>query len=131
MALTPHMAPNSCALLLLAASALTTFARASEPDDNLTSRLDLRQPDMSAGAACSPEGQWNCMTNSFQRCASGIWSPVMSCAQGTQCSPAGLSDTMHVEFAGGGDGAARSGSARLAVGAVCSYALLTSIITAW
>jgi hypothetical protein len=44
-----------------------------------------------AGQDCTgSEGMWNCMTNSFQRCASGRWSEVMQCAAGTQCSPAGM-----------------------------------------
>ncbi|KAL1970742.1 hypothetical protein VTN77DRAFT_2576 [Rasamsonia byssochlamydoides] len=37
--------------------------------------------------ACSPEGQWNCIGgNSFQRCASGVWSAVESLAAGTSCT---------------------------------------------
>jgi hypothetical protein len=44
-----------------------------------------------AGQDCSgSEGMWNCMTNSFQRCASGRWSEVMQCAAGTHCSPVGM-----------------------------------------
>ncbi|ROW08024.1 hypothetical protein VPNG_06063 [Cytospora leucostoma] len=34
---------------------------------------------MAVGSACS-EGEWNCMTTSFQRCASGEWSVVMDTA---------------------------------------------------
>lgn len=36
------------------------------------------------------EGAWYCMTNTFQRCASGKWSTVMDCAPGTVCKPEGL-----------------------------------------
>lgn len=39
---------------------------------------------MTVGSACS-EGEWNCMTTSFQRCASGQWSVVMDTADGTIC----------------------------------------------
>lgn len=41
-----------------------------------------------AGTACSEEGAWNCIGgNSFQRCASGIWSPVQGMAAGVSCEP--------------------------------------------
>lgn len=40
-----------------------------------------------AGSACDQEGDWNCVGgSSFQRCASGTWSTVMSLAQGVSCS---------------------------------------------
>ncbi|KAH8778401.1 hypothetical protein F5883DRAFT_541775 [Diaporthe sp. PMI_573] len=39
-----------------------------------------------AGSACSNEGEWNCVGgSSFQRCASGTWSAVLSLAAGTSC----------------------------------------------
>ncbi|RMD41122.1 hypothetical protein DV735_g3971, partial [Chaetothyriales sp. CBS 134920] len=37
---------------------------------------------------CSPEGAWICLGNSFQRCASGVWSVVIDLAQGTNCTSA-------------------------------------------
>ncbi|KAK2033382.1 extracellular protein [Colletotrichum zoysiae] len=41
---------------------------------------------MPPGKACSPEGQWNCVSGThFQRCASGQWSVLMSMAPGTKC----------------------------------------------
>ncbi|KAI1147805.1 hypothetical protein F4825DRAFT_436189 [Nemania diffusa] len=44
--------------------------------------------------ACTDEGAWNCIDGtSFQRCASGQWSVVMSMAAGTKCAP-GESDTL-------------------------------------
>ncbi|KAL6800236.1 hypothetical protein J3E68DRAFT_397730 [Trichoderma sp. SZMC 28012] len=49
------------------------------------------------GEMCSPEGQWNCMTNSWQRCASGMWSAVIPCAAGTICQPFGLTDFITIE----------------------------------
>lgn len=40
----------------------------------------------SAGSKCSTEGAWNCIDGkSYQRCASGTWSAVMSVAAGTTC----------------------------------------------
>ncbi|KAL6694899.1 hypothetical protein J3F84DRAFT_375476 [Trichoderma pleuroticola] len=60
------------------------------------------------GEMCSPEGQWNCMTTSWQRCASGMWSAVIPCAAGTVCQPFGLTDFITIEhdpsaIAGHGD----------------------------
>ncbi|PTB54148.1 hypothetical protein M431DRAFT_88126 [Trichoderma harzianum CBS 226.95] len=49
------------------------------------------------GEMCSPEGQWNCMTTSWQRCASGMWSAVIPCAAGTICQPFGLTDFITIE----------------------------------
>lgn len=49
------------------------------------------------------------MTDSFQRCAAGLWSEVMRCADGTECEPAGLTYEFSVKFAdgyGGGSSAA-------------------------
>jgi len=37
--------------------------------------------------SCSPEGQWNCIGGtSFQRCASGTWSPAQPMAAGVTCT---------------------------------------------
>ncbi|KFA62142.1 hypothetical protein S40285_01712 [Stachybotrys chlorohalonatus IBT 40285] len=39
------------------------------------------------GSACSTEGYWNCVGGTaFQRCASGVWSPVQQVAAGTSCT---------------------------------------------
>ncbi|KAF9878528.1 hypothetical protein CkaCkLH20_04020 [Colletotrichum karsti] len=41
---------------------------------------------MTAGLACTEEGQWLCIEGThFQRCASGRWSVIMSMAAGTKC----------------------------------------------
>ncbi|UNI21131.1 hypothetical protein JDV02_007147 [Purpureocillium takamizusanense] len=56
------------------------------------------------GSVCSSEGQWNCMTSSWQRCAAGRWSEVVNCAKGTVCAPAGLTDDFHVQHDGSVDG---------------------------
>ncbi|KJZ73567.1 hypothetical protein HIM_07123 [Hirsutella minnesotensis 3608] len=70
------------------------------------------------GSACSPEGQWNCMGSSWQRCAAGRWSTVFNCASGTVCRPVGLTGDMRVEREGGGrqgpDSAPSSSSASIA-----------------
>lgn len=61
--------------------------------------LDKRA--MSAGSDCGgSEGQWNCMTNSWQRCAAGRWSEEIHCAAGTVCRPSGQTYEFHVEFSG-------------------------------
>lgn len=50
-----------------------------------------RLNEMIPGSSCAgSEGAWYCMANAFQRCASGEWSRVMSCAPGTICEPEGL-----------------------------------------
>ncbi|KAK0636619.1 hypothetical protein B0T17DRAFT_613328 [Bombardia bombarda] len=54
------------------------------------------------GTPCPFEGQWDCQTSSWQRCASGLWSAVVPCAQGTQCLPAGLTYDMKVAYSNGG-----------------------------
>jgi hypothetical protein len=56
------------------------------------------------------EGMWNCMSNSFQRCASGRWSEVMQCAAGTQCSPSGTGYQFNIGFSGAGTTAYTSGT---------------------
>ncbi|KAI9738157.1 MAG: hypothetical protein M1818_005586 [Claussenomyces sp. TS43310] len=51
---------------------------------------------MTAGSACTAEGEWNCIgTTSFQRCASGQWSVAMSVAAGTTCT-SGLGTSLNV-----------------------------------
>lgn len=59
------------------------------------------------GGACSNEGQWNCMTHTWQRCASNRWSVIMDCAAGTICTPAGLTNDFRVQH----DGSANGGTA--------------------
>ncbi|KIH92806.1 hypothetical protein SPBR_03232 [Sporothrix brasiliensis 5110] len=48
------------------------------------------------GSVCTAEGEWNCLTTCWQRCASGQWSDSMALAPGTVCTPAGLSYEMAV-----------------------------------
>lgn len=77
-----------------------------------------RAGELTTGSDCAgSEGQWNCMTDSFQRCAAGLWSEVMRCADGTECTPAGLTYEFAVQYSGGGDGSGvTSGSSRKSVG---------------
>ncbi|KAI0910550.1 hypothetical protein F4823DRAFT_561729 [Ustulina deusta] len=83
-------------LLLIAVVTASPTTKAAEG-----SHTFHRRQEMSVGSSCDgSEGQWNCMTSSFQRCGSGQWSEVQQCALGTQCSPAGLTYEFHVDFAG-------------------------------
>jgi hypothetical protein len=50
------------------------------------------------GSKCSPEGQWNCLGTSFQRCAAGTWSVVQQMAAGTVCT-VGQSATLDMKAA--------------------------------
>ena len=50
------------------------------------------------GTPCANEGVWNCIDGvSFQRCASGMWSPVQHLASGTSCTP-GLSTNFAIDY---------------------------------
>ncbi|XXG94484.1 hypothetical protein Hte_000741 [Hypoxylon texense] len=65
----------------------------------------LEKRQMSEGSSCEgSEGQWNCLTDQWQRCAAGRWSVVMDCAEGTICSPSGLTYDFAVQFANGAAG---------------------------
>ncbi|KAF5671738.1 hypothetical protein FHETE_3951 [Fusarium heterosporum] len=75
------------ALVLVLFSCL---ALASSNSDN--THVTLLQRDEDVGSGCSTEGQWHCMTNSFQRCAGGQWSIKMAMAEGTKCVPGGYTD---------------------------------------
>ncbi|KAI3323404.1 hypothetical protein HD806DRAFT_84997 [Xylariaceae sp. AK1471] len=95
-------------VLALVLTTLTTSTSASpDPITRENSKHLERRQQMSVGSSCTgSEGQWNCMTNSFQRCGSGLWSAAQQCAAGTQCSPSGLTYEFHVDFANGYLGAA-------------------------
>lgn len=77
--------------------------------DEITHLAGSPQP---TGVGCSPEGQWNCMGNQWQRCASGRWSVIMACAAGTACVPLGLTNDFRIQsttvvvYTGGGSGSA-------------------------
>ncbi|EHK49951.1 uncharacterized protein TrAtP1_007818 [Trichoderma atroviride] len=72
-----------------------SLASANEPQNDTYPSPAMAQP---IGQMCSPEGQWNCMTTSFQRCASGSWSIAFPCAAGTICQPFGLTDYITIEY---------------------------------
>jgi hypothetical protein len=56
----------------------------------------------STSGACSDEGAWVCLPGgtSYQRCASGSWTPVMPLAAGTQCTPGSPSANFQISRAG-------------------------------
>ncbi|QPC79425.1 hypothetical protein HYE68_010177 [Fusarium pseudograminearum] len=46
-----------------------------------------------AGTACTSEGEWNCIGgSSFQRCASGTWTPSQGLSSGVTCTPGQAAD---------------------------------------
>ncbi|KAI1426305.1 hypothetical protein F5Y12DRAFT_713299 [Xylaria sp. FL1777] len=84
-------------------SAPASSAPASSSIPAATSTTSVAQPTPSGGVtgaqtgACSDEGAWNCIDGtSFQRCASGQWSAVLSMAAGTKCSP-GVSSNLNMK----------------------------------
>lgn len=101
------------ALLIRPATPITTDTVAKLPQlAREVPGLRPRADSQVTGSDCSgSEGQWNCMTDSFQRCAAGLWSEVMQCAEGTQCTPSGLTYEFAVQYSGGGDGSGVSSGA--------------------
>lgn len=91
-----------CYLALYTLASTTTTTLSSSQDLTvLTPQIHhIHSRDQAIDSSCSEEGQWNCMTTSFQRCASGRWSAVMQCARGTRCSPAGLTTEFYVQHDG-------------------------------
>jgi hypothetical protein len=52
------------------------------------------------GSACPNEGSWNCVDGTtYQRCGSGIWTPVMNLAAGTSCA-VGVSENIKLSKRG-------------------------------
>jgi hypothetical protein len=98
--------PETFYLFLIAFISFTAAQAHNEPAgisprslETATSGLLVKR--ISVGQDCEgSEGMWNCMTNSFQRCASGRWSEVMQCSSGTQCSPVGTGYQFNVGFSG-------------------------------
>ena len=79
------------------------------------------------------------MTHAWQRCASGQWSVAVDCAQGTVCSPAGLTDALQVQFdpsysggggGGSGESAASNGMSRGPRGRI-GAGLLVGVVALW
>ncbi len=100
----PRRASSLLSLIALAAvlSSILQYAEASptlqrsEPPDAHAPVLKIRATTPGSGCSGS-EGQWNCMNNAWQRCASGQWSVVMQCAAGTHCVPSGLTYDFRVQ----------------------------------
>lgn len=78
-----------------ASSIAAPSAASSSASPNTLSSSSAASPSASGSPSssgalsgpCSPDGQWNCIGgNSFQRCASGVWSAVESLAEGTACT---------------------------------------------
>ncbi|KAI0378800.1 hypothetical protein F5Y04DRAFT_261065 [Hypomontagnella monticulosa] len=105
----PSLSPPSSSLAGLS-SRLEIESIKNTINSHESTVIEKRQ--MSAGSSCDgSEGQWNCLTNQWQRCASGQWSVVMDCAAGTMCTPSGLTYDFAVQFANGAAGGpATSGS---------------------
>ncbi|OAA81764.1 hypothetical protein LEL_01309 [Akanthomyces lecanii RCEF 1005] len=80
----------------------------------------LQSRQQSVGSACSDEGQWNCMTSSWQRCAAGRWSVTMPCAKGTTCYPAGLTHDFRIQHDGSVNGGGESPTTSVA-GSVATW----------
>ncbi|KAI2633638.1 hypothetical protein GGS26DRAFT_54785 [Hypomontagnella submonticulosa] len=89
----------------------------------------IEKRQMSAGSSCEgSEGQWNCLTNQWQRCASGQWSVVMDCAAGTMCTPSGLTYDFAVQFANGAAGGAATSASSAGPGTGSVYWILFGIL---
>jgi hypothetical protein len=83
------------------------------------------------GTSCpGSEGQWNCMTDSWQRCAAGKWSVVMQCAAGTACAPAGLTYDFKVQFSSQGTSSSSSASEGKQLTLVWQLMLMAAVVTA-
>lgn len=93
----------SCLILPSLATPSTDLTIPEAPPKDLVPRTLVRRAE-EAGSGCSTEGQWHCMTNSFQRCASGHWSVEMAMSEGTKCTPAGYTDDYNFQIERDGDG---------------------------
>lgn len=60
----------------------------SAPDSDSGSGSGSGSAGFPAGSACTTEGEWNCIGgSSFQRCASGTWTPSQGLSSGVTCTP--------------------------------------------
>lgn len=111
---TPRLRPAATiAALFILFSSLTLPSLATAPSTDLTTTPEAPPKDLvartlarraeEAGSGCSTEGQWHCMTNSFQRCAAGHWSVEMAMSEGTKCTPAGYTDDYNFQIERDGD----------------------------
>lgn len=95
-------AGSMTALMLLSIALFATDARSSAAVIAPAPAIVRREEPV--GGSCSPEGQWNCMPDTWQRCAAGRWSEVMHLADGTVCTPGGLTEEVDIEHDGSVDG---------------------------
>lgn len=76
------------------------FPNQTSKNNTNTAPIVIRQNPMRVGSSCpSLESEWNCLTTSFQRCASGQWSAVLDTAYGTVCEPEGFTYDFQPAFA--------------------------------
>ncbi|KAL1879853.1 hypothetical protein Daus18300_001692 [Diaporthe australafricana] len=77
-----------------------TFLDQNDSNTTNPTFLTFHENEVQVGSSCyGLEGEWNCMTTTFQRCASGQWSVVMDTAYGTVCEPAGFTYDFQPAFA--------------------------------
>lgn len=101
------------AIMVVAASGLPGANKAPLVNSSQSPLLELRGPNniniappamrgngLEVGSSCHGlEGEWNCMTTAFQRCASGQWSMVLDTTYGTVCEPEGFTYDFQPAFA--------------------------------
>ncbi|CAN8102815.1 unnamed protein product [Discula destructiva] len=80
----------------------------------------------SPGTPCGDEGDWFCMTSTWQRCASGQWSAVFAVAPGTQCAPLGLADNIYFSAIASGSVPTLSGPAVTSVPMITTTDVIVS-----
>lgn len=114
------------ALMLLS----NALAAAGTRSSNIVTAPVLVRRDERVGTACSPEGQWNCMPDTWQRCAAGQWSEVMHLADGTICTPEGLTGEFSIEHDGSvnGDGGQSAGHANSLTTQTYEYMSLAALV---
>ena len=124
-------------LALVSAFGSSSYAHGdfSSPRGILAPAVELQKRELAVGSSCSAEGQWNCMTRSWQRCASGQWSAVINCAAGTICTPSGQTMEFRVDYDGTVGAPARSIASRMIRGealqrraAVCAWGSFWAIV---
>ncbi|KAH6898711.1 hypothetical protein B0T10DRAFT_473493 [Thelonectria olida] len=107
------VSPSTHLASILVVSTLILQSLAASNSDVAAFSPPHRAPvrrDEDVGSSCDSEGQWNCMTSSWQRCASGEWSEVIQCAEGTKCEPSGHTMEFRVEWNNGSDSDSGSNS---------------------
>ncbi|KAL2758906.1 hypothetical protein ACRALDRAFT_2058149 [Sodiomyces alcalophilus JCM 7366] len=91
-----------------------TLSTSSKHEHRLEQSTHLTRRHHAEGAPCpDEEGQWNCLTTGWQRCAAGHWSPVMDMAEGSACEPSGLTydiQVLHDGDSGAGETGDHAGS---------------------